>query len=243
MSAHRAGARPGSVVVLTGSGISAESGVATFRGPGGLWDGRRVEEVATPEAFRADPGRVHDFYNARRARLSAVRPNAAHLALAEFEREHPGDFLLVTQNVDDLHERAGSRDPLHMHGELLKKRCADCGAVSRCEGALSVADACDKCGRAGALRPHIVWFGEMPMHLDDAIFPALAGCDLFVAVGTSGAVQPAGGFVAMARAAGAHCVEINLGETGITPLFDEVLPGPATETVPGYFGGLLPPGR
>lgn len=231
-------AAPRSVVVLTGAGISAESGVRTFRDRGGLWEGRDVLEVASPEGFAADPATVHEFYNGRRAQLPAVLPNAAHLALAEFERGFRGEFLLVTQNVDDLHDRAGSRSLLHMHGELLRKRCSRCGASSPCDGPLAVDTACEDCGRAGGMRPDIVWFGEMPMHLEDRIYPALEGCDLFVAIGTSGAVYPAGGFVGVAKSAGAWCVEINKEETEATPLFDEFRRGLATEAVPGFLAGL-----
>lgn len=225
------------LVLLTGAGISAESGLATFRDAGGLWSRVRIEEVATPEAFARDPARVHGFYNARRAQLRdpAIRPNAAHRALAELDARWPGEMLLVTQNVDDLHDRAGSRRLLHMHGELRKARCLRCGTVSTWEADLSTATACPACGRAGGLRPDIVWFGEMPMHME-AIGAALGRCAIFAAIGTSGQVYPAAGFVAEV-AGRARTVEINLEPSG--GRFDERRLGPATETVPRFVAELL----
>ena len=185
-----------SIVVLTGAGISRESGLETFRDPDGIWARVRVEDVATPEAFARDPARVHAFYNERRAGLldPAVAPNPAHVALARLEAEWPGEVLLVTQNIDDLHERAGSRGLLHMHGELLKSRCLACAAVAPWREPLSIASVCPSCGAAGRLRVDVVWFGEVPYHLEP-IYQALARCGLFVAIGTSGAVYPAAGFV------------------------------------------------
>jgi len=232
------GSHPG-IVVLTGAGISRESGLATFRDPDGIWARVRVEDVATPEAFARDPGRVHEFYNARRAQLRspAITPNAAHLALAELERRWPGEFLLVTQNVDDLHERAGSRRLLHMHGELSKARCLRCGAAAPWAGDLSVATACPACGRAGGMRPHVVWFGEMPLHMD-AIEAALDGCGLFISIGTSGNVYPAAGFVAEMRGR-ARTVELNLEPSEGASLFDEAHHGPATRIVPAFVERLL----
>lgn len=200
------------IVVLTGAGISAESGVPTFRGPDGLWEGHRLEDVATPEAYARDPVLVQRFYDARRAALGRVAPNAAHAALARLDRDWPGDLLIVTQNVDDLHDRAaeaaGVAAPrlLHMHGELLSALCARCDARQAWAGDLRGAD---PCGCGGTLRPDIVWFGEMPYAMD-RIGAALAGCDLFVSIGTSGAVYPAAGFVDAARAAGAATLELNL---------------------------------
>ena len=233
-------ARP--VVVLTGAGISVESGLPSFRGRGGLWEGYRLEEVATPEAFARDPDTVQRFYDQRRRQLLApgVASNAAHRALAELERRWPGGATVVTQNIDDLHERAGGRDPIHMHGELLKARCVGCAAVHPWRAGLRERPACPACGARGGLRPHVVWFGEMPLALD-AVYGALAACGLFIAVGTSGTVYPAAGFVEEVRRAGsgAHTVELNLEPSAASPLFAERRYGPATEVVPAYVKELL----
>ena len=231
--------RPPSIVVLTGAGISAESGLATFRDAGGIWARHRIEDVATPEAFARDPARVHAFYNARRAQLSdpAIAPNAAHDALAAFDAAWPGEFLLVTQNVDDLHERAGSRRLLHMHGELARIRCTRCGEARRWNTNLSADTECPACGRAGGLRPDVVWFGEMPLHMD-RIAAALEACEIFVAIGTSAQVYPAAGFVAELRGR-ARTIELNLEPTAATALFDEAEHGPATRIVPPFLAGLL----
>lgn len=231
----------GQIVVLTGAGISKESGLSTFRDPDGIWAKVRIEEVATPEAFARDPRRVHGFYNARRARLAsgAVRPNAAHAALARLEREWAGEVLIVTQNIDNLHEAAGSRNLIHMHGELLKARCERSGRVSECRRDLGVDDRCECCGVAGTLRPHVVWFGEIPFELD-RISEALGRCSLFLAVGTSGRVYPAAGFVQEVRARGrARAVLLNAEETITSTLFHEQILGPATEAVPAYVERLL----
>lgn len=217
------------IVILTGAGISAESGVPTFRGPDGLWEGHRVEDVATPEAFGRDPILVQRFYDARRAALANVAPNAAHLALARLDAEWEGSLLLVTQNVDDLHERAGSMRLLHMHGELKSALCLSCGIRAGWDRQLIDGPACPECGVPGGLRPDIVWFGEMPYHMEE-IADALESADLFVAIGTSGQVYPAAGFVDMARSAGARTIEINLEPT--SSLFDEHRTGPASELVP-----------
>lgn len=232
--------RAGRIVVLTGAGISKESGLSTFRDADGIWATVRIEDVATPEAFRRDPDRVHAFYNARRAGLRdpAVRPNPAHAALARLEREWPGDFLLVTQNIDDLHERAGSRKLLHLHGELLKARCLACDAVHPWPQDLDRGSLCPACGTRGLLRVDVVWFGEMPYRMDE-IDRALAACDLFVAIGTSGAVYPAAGFVAEAAHHGAATLEINLAPSDTAGAFDRHLHGPATETVPAWVASLL----
>lgn len=226
------------LVVLTGAGISRESGLHTFRDADGIWAQVRLEDVATPQAFARDPARVQGFYDARRRAVldPAIQPNAAHRALARLEQEWPGPFLLVTQNVDDLHDRAGSRTLLHMHGELLKIRCLACGRIDRFEGELSPGPACSGCGAQGALRPHIVWFGEIPLHMDE-IEAALGDAGLFVAIGTSGTVYPAAGFAAEARASGALTLEINMEETG--GRFDGGLYGPATQTVPALVDFLL----
>ncbi|MBE7210474.1 MAG: NAD-dependent deacylase [Gluconacetobacter diazotrophicus] len=228
---------PGSprIVILTGAGISRESGLDTFRDPGGVWERVRLEDVATPDAFRRDPERVHAFYDARRAQLAAVEPNAAHRALAELERALPGQVLVVTQNVDDLHERAGTRALLHMHGRLRRVRCLRCDANPDWDGPTGDGAPCPACG-APALRPDVVWFGEMPHHMDE-IEAALAGCDLFVSVGTSGTVYPAAGFVAIA-ARRARTIELNLAPS-FSSDFDEHRAGPATELVPRLVRELL----
>lgn len=240
MTPHPSGAAPPGIVVLTGAGISRESGLATFRDPDGIWRRVRIEDVATPEAFARDPARVQAFYDARRAQLAdpAVAPNAAHLALAELDRRWPGDFLLVTQNVDDLHDRAGSARLLHMHGELAKARCLRCGAVEPSPPRLAEAPPCPACGRSGGLRPHVVWFGEMPLGME-RIEEALAGCRLFVSVGTSGSVYPAAGFVAEARGRGARTVELNLEPSEGSAMFDEARHGPATRLVPEFVEEVL----
>ncbi len=225
------------IVILTGAGVSAESGVPTFRGPDGLWEGHRVEDVATPQAFRRDPVLVQRFYDDRRAALARVEPNAAHRALARLDREWPGELLLVTQNVDDLHERAGSKRLIHMHGELKRALCTGCGAAPVWEGALSGAPACPSCG-AARLRPDIVWFGETPYRMD-AIEAAIDACDLFVSIGTSGAVYPAAGFVGWARSAGAATLELNLDPSAGTALFNDARHGPAGVLVPAWVDAVL----
>jgi NAD-dependent deacetylase len=227
------------IIILTGAGISRESGLATFRDADGIWAKVRIEDVATPEAFARDPARVHAFYNARREQLRdpAIQPNAAHLALAELERRWPAGFLLVTQNVDDLHDRAGSGNMLHMHGELMKARCRRCGAVHPWPGDLSTATPCPACGQAGGMRPHVVWFGEMPLHMEE-IGEALEHCGLFLSIGTSGQVYPAAGFVAEVRGR-ARTIELNLEPSEGASLFDEAIHGPATEVVPRFVEDLL----
>jgi len=219
-----------SIVVLTGAGISAESGLRTFRDSNGLWEEHRVEDVATPEGFQADPALVHTFYNQRRAQLASVRPNAAHLALARLEQHWPGGFLLVTQNVDDLHDRAGSRNLVHMHGELRKVRCQRCRQVLPWEGDTGVDTACPRCGRSGGLRPHVVWFGEIPLEME-RIQEALERCGVFLAVGTSGNVYPAAGFVDLAGP-GTYTLELNLEPSLVSGRFQESRLGPASVTVP-----------
>lgn len=226
-----------SIVILTGAGISAESGLATFRGPGGLWEGHRVEDVCTPEALAADPELVHRFYDMRRAALAGVEPNAAHLALARLDREWAGDLLIVTQNVDDLHERAGARRLLHMHGELTSALCAACGRRVRWPDPLPPGTSCADCG-AGALRPDIVFFGEIPYQME-RIEAALSGCDLFVSIGTSGAVYPAAGFVRLARQFGAETLELNLDPSAGSGWFDDSRFGPASALVPAWVDDML----
>lgn len=225
------------IVILTGAGVSAESGVATFRGPGGLWEGHRVEDVCTPQALARDPELVHRFYDERRAKLASVEPNPAHLALARLDAEWPGELLLVTQNVDDLHERAGSQRMLHMHGELKSALCATCGNVEPWGGSLPPGVECPLCFLPD-LRPNIVFFGEMPYRMD-TIERALAEADLFASIGTSGAVYPAAGFVQTARYHGADTLEINLDPSEGSGWFAESRRGPAGTLVPEWVESLL----
>jgi len=225
------------IVILTGAGISAESGVATFRGPGGLWEGQRVEDVCTPQALARNPELVHRFYDERRARLASVEPNAAHVALAKLDAAWPGELLIVTQNVDDLHERAGAKRLLHMHGELRSALCAQCNASQRWEGSLPPGSSCDACGRA-ALRPDIVFFGEMPYQME-RIERAPGDADLFVSIGTSGAVYPAAGFVQTARHHGARTLELNLEPSEGSFWFRESRMGPASALVPTWVDEML----
>lgn len=229
---------PSSIVILTGAGISAESGVDTFRDRDGIWSKVDYRDVATPEGFARNPALVHDFYNQRRAGLGKVAPNAAHMALARLGREFAGKLLLVTQNIDDLHERAGSQRPVHMHGELTKALCANCGTRHEWREGMSTQSLCPRCKTVGHIRPDVVWFGEMPYHMDE-IDDALEGCDLFVSIGTSGNVYPAAGFVEHARHAGAHTVELNLEPSEGRSHFDEAIHGRATEVVPAYVERLL----
>lgn len=227
-----------SIVVLTGAGISAESGINTFRASDGLWENHRIEDVATIEGFERNPQLVHHFYNARRAQLlsDAIRPNPAHSELARLEHEFPGKVLIVTQNVDNLHERAGSDAVLHMHGELLKMRCTVSNLVFDIRSDLSFDSLCRCCQVPGNLRPDIVWFGEMPMHMP-RIMSALETCDLFLSIGTSGNVYPAAGFYQSARSRGAYTVELNLDPT--QSQFDEHIYGAAACIVPEFVQSLL----
>ena len=226
------------VVILTGAGISAESGLATFRGEDGLWEGHRVEDVCTPEAYARDPALVHEFYNARRSALATVQPNAAHHALACLDAEWPGELLLVTQNVDDLHERAGSKRLLHMHGENMRGWCLGCDQRFAWSGPMGEDSTCTLCGTAGQVRPDIVWFGEMPYQMD-RIEDALRNADLFVSIGTSGAVYPAAGFVQTARYCGARTLELNLDPSQGSIFFHESRIGPASELVPTWVEEIL----
>lgn len=231
----------GSIVILTGAGISKESGLDTFRDAGGIWSKVRLEDVATPDGFVRDPARVHAFYNERRRNLlnGDVRPNAAHAALARLEAEWPGEVLLVTQNIDNLHERAGSTRLLHMHGEMLKGRCEGCGGDADWRDDMDLTSLCPSCGATGRMRPHVVWFGEMPLGMEH-IYAALGACDLFVSIGTSGNVYPAAGFVQEARLGGrAHTVELNLERSEGADLFHEGRYGPASRVVPAYVDKLL----
>ena len=230
------------IVVLTGAGLSAESGLSTFRDKDGIWAKVRVEDVATPEAFARDPARVQAFYNKRRRDHAAAKPNAAHLALARLEAEHDGDVLVVTQNIDALHEAAGQRHLIHMHGELLKAWCLACDARSPWSGDIAAASCCPRCGAVGRLRPDVVWFGEVPYRMD-AIADALAEAEMFISIGTSGNVYPAAGFVAAARHAGARTIELNLEPSEGVGLFHEAVHGPASRIVPEFVDGLLRGGR
>lgn len=228
------------IFVLTGAGVSAESGLNTFRDPGGLWENHDPRRLATPEAFARDPGLVHRFYNWRRAAAAAAVPNAGHLALAKLEKALAarGDRLtLVTQNVDDLHQRAGS-NVIAMHGTHTRARCTLCAAAMAWRGDMDVDTPCPRCRRAGGMRPDIVWFGEAPQHLD-AIADALMCADLFAAIGTSGAVYPAASYAAAARARGVPTCEINLAPADNAELFDRSIYGKATETVPGFVADIV----
>jgi NAD-dependent deacetylase len=226
------------IVILTGAGISAESGLGTFRDKGGIWTENRIEDVAMPEGFARDPDRVHAFYNARRTQAAEGRPNAAHRALGRLQADWPGEVMIVTQNVDALHEAGGARDVLHMHGRLDGALCAGCGHRWPAPPAMHRADPCPACA-APLTRPDVVWFGEMPHHMDE-VLEALAQADLFAAIGTSGQVYPAAGFVEEALVAGAHTVELTLEPTTqqITP-FAETRAGRASETVPAWVAELL----
>ena len=225
------------IVVLTGAGISAESGLATFRGPDGLWEGRRVEDICTPEALERDRPLVLEFYDQRRRALSSVEPNDAHRALARLDAAWPEGLLIVTQNVDDLHERAGAKRVLHMHGELRSALCESCGARTLFGGAMLDGPRCEACGQ-DAIRPDIVFFGEMPYEME-RIDQALMEADLFVSIGTSGAVYPAAGFVETARHAGADTLELNLDPSAGSLYFHETRLGPASLLVPAWVDEVL----
>ena len=228
----------GRVVVLTGAGISAESGLATFRDSDGLWEKHDPMEIATPEAFARDPELVYGFYNARRKQLLQALPNLAHTALAELESALADRFFLVTQNVDDLHERGGSGNVCHMHGELGRMLCTHCDSRLPASEAFDATTICPLCRQSGGLRPDIVWFGEMPYHME-AIASQIQRCDLFVAIGTSGSVYPAAGFVREARLAGAHCIEVNTQSSDVAGDFHEHFTGPATDQVRRLVDQLL----
>lgn len=233
--------RDGNIVILTGAGISKESGLDTFRDANGLWTKVRIEDVATPEAYQRDPAGVLEFYNARRRSMASsnIQPNAAHQALAELEANWPGKVLVVTQNIDNLHERGGTKNLIHMHGEMLKVRCAETGEIFDWTGELSLSTPNPSTGRTGTMRPHVVWFGEMPLQMDE-IYEAIAACHLFISIGTSGNVYPAAGFVSEARRWGqAHTVELNLEPSEGASLFHDCIHGPATEIVPKFIADLL----
>lgn len=235
---------PPGIVILTGAGISKESGIDTFRDPDGLWNRVNLEDVATIEGWHRDKKKVLDFYNEARGlfRAARVTPNAAHDALARLEANYGGDVTIVTQNIDPLHEMAGSKNVIHMHGREGEIRCMKCGTVKPSDADLSPQSVCPKCGAVGELRPNIVWFGEQPMHLDE-IYAALDQCGLFIAIGTSGQVYPAAGFVLhVRRRARARTVELNLEPTDNQPLFQEHIYGPATRIVPPYVDRILAEG-
>ncbi|MFD1196352.1 NAD-dependent deacylase [Seohaeicola saemankumensis] len=227
----------GPIVILTGAGISAESGLGTFRDEGGLWSRHRIEDVATPEGFARDPGLVHRFYNARRQQAAAARPNAAHHALARLEAAYPGRVTIVTQNVDALHEAAGSRDVLHMHGTLAGALCAACGHRWAAPPEMQPGHPCPACA-APTARPDVVWFGEMPYHMD-RIWDLLRAAEIFAAIGTSGQVYPAAAFVQDADRAGAHTVEINLEPSAVVSDFAETRLGMASVAVPAWVAEML----
>ena len=226
------------IVILTGAGISAESGMGTFRDKDGLWTKVRLEDVATPEGFARNPEMVHDFYNQRRAGCRDARPNAAHRALAKLATEHGGKVTLITQNVDNLHEAGGSPEVIHMHGELLRALCSACGYQWDWTEDMGLDDVCTGCDAIGTVRPDVVWFGEMPYHLE-RIADAIEAASLFVAIGTSGNVYPAAGYVSEARMRGIPTCEINLEETEASRLFDYHITGPATESVPSFVEAVL----
>lgn len=231
-----------SIFILTGAGISAESGIPTFRGADGLWEGHNLEDVACPAAFRRDPSLVYRFYNMRREKIVKAQPDPAHFALARLQREYPGTVTLVTQNVDDLHERAGSTGVIHMHGEAMKSRCLRCGDISPCGVSLDETHACPACGKTGTLRPHIVWFMEIPLFMEE-IETTLLKADLFLSIGTSGFVYPAAGFARTAARNGCRTIEVSPDSTEISQNFDEHLRGPATVKVPEWVEGILSAAR
>ena len=231
------------IVILTGAGVSKESGLATFRDADGTWNQYRVEDVATPEAFARNPALVHEFYNRRRQELKNVEPNDAHKALCKLELhwrslKNAGRVLLITQNVDNLHEKAGSRNLLHLHGELLKTRCVKCQNVYVSWDDLSVETPCPRCKQTNCLRPNIVWFNEVPRRLS-RVYQALRQCSYYIAIGTSGAVYPASQFIRDARKARAQTIELNLTRTDVSHNFHETRLGPASEIVPRYVEELL----
>ena len=228
---------PKNIVILTGAGLSAESGLSTFRDTTGIWTQYDWREVATINGFRKNPLLVHEFYNMRRRSHKGIKPNAAHFALARLEAEH-GGVTIVTQNVDMLHELAGSKNLTHMHGEMAKVFCGHCEVRQTWRDDLSLATPCPACAKTGAMRPDVVWFGETPYHME-RIADSLRACDLFISIGTSGNVYPAAGFAAAAREHGAHTVELNLEPSTSATHFHDAIYGPATEVVPGYVERLL----
>ncbi|MFT4079615.1 NAD-dependent deacylase [Rhodomicrobium lacus] len=234
--------RYNNIVILTGAGLSAESGLHTFRDKDGIWAQYDYREVATPEGYKRNPKLVLQFYNERRRQNADVQPNAAHLALARLEAEYPGDVLIVTQNIDPLHEMAGSKKLVHMHGELMKALCSACASRHAIHHDITLKSVCPSCGRTGVLRPDVVWFGELPYQME-RIYRAILGCELFISIGTSGTVYPAAGFVEEALRVGAHTVELNLEPSHGISRFIDAIHGPATEVVPAYVERLLAAAR
>jgi len=226
------------IVILTGAGLSAESGLSTFRDKDGVWTRHDLADVATPEGFARNPDMVQEFYNDRRKQVVEAKPNAAHKALARLEKNHPGEVLTVTQNVDVLHEAAGTTKLIHMHGQLDQALCTHCDARHGWRDDITTATPCPQCGESAGMRPDVVWFGEMPYQMDD-IYEALARCDLFISIGTSGSVYPAAGFVMEAKRVRARTVELNLQPSDGASLFTESIHGPATNVVPQYVERLL----
>ena len=228
------------VVILTGAGVSAESGIKTFRASDGLWENHRIEDVATPEGYERDPTLVQRFYNMRRQQLLGgdVQPNQAHAALARIEQSEQFNVLVVTQNIDNLHERAGTKNIIHMHGELLKCFCTRTQKRFPINEDLNTETKCECCHKPNVLRPDIVWFGEMPYQMDE-IYQALNQCDIFLSIGTSGNVYPAAGFVEAANQSGAHTVELNLEPSLVRSAFKETVYGKATDVVDRYVDELL----
>ncbi|MGF1755603.1 NAD-dependent protein deacylase [Vibrio makurazakiensis] len=228
------------IVILTGAGISAESGIQTFRAQDGLWENHKIEDVATPEGFERDPDLVQDFYNQRRLKLQSegILPNSAHNALGELEEKLEGKVTIITQNIDNLHERGGSKNIIHMHGELLKARCSESNQVIEHKGDIETGELCHCCQIPAQMRPHIVWFGEMPLRMGD-IYSSLEEADLFVSIGTSGVVYPAAGFVHDAKMHGAHTIEINLEPSAVESEFEEKRYGKASVEVPRLVNEIL----
>jgi NAD-dependent deacetylase len=228
------------LVILSGAGIAAESGIQTFRAQDGLWENHKIEDVATPEGFAKDPELVQDFYNQRRLKLQdpSIKPNAAHLALGELEKLLDGTVTIITQNIDNLHERGGSENVIHMHGELLKARCSESNQVIEEVGEINTGDLCHCCQIPSQMRPHVVWFGEMPLRMGD-IYEAIEKADLFVSIGTSGVVYPAAGFVHDAKMHGAHTIEINLEPSAVESEFEEKRYGKASVEVPKLVEQIL----
>ena len=230
------------IVILTGAGISAESGLATFRSTNGLWNNHKVEDVATVEAFFKNPDYVHQFYNEMRPELYNAKPNAAHLAITKLQQEYPAQISVVTQNVDTLHEKAGSKNIYHIHGQINQIVCLNCGHVFETWGDVSAEDKCEHCAIMGMLKPNIVFFGENLLCMDK-VDKLLQTCDLFLSIGTSGVVYPAAGFVQIAKMFGADTFEFNMEETSNNRLFDEHIYGPAGKTLPQFIDELIKKGK
>lgn len=226
------------ILILTGAGVSAESGLATFRDADGLWNNHKVEDVATIEAFERNPEFVHQFYNEMKPELLHAKPNPAHLALAKLEQEYPGEVNIITQNVDTLHEKAGSQKVCHIHGQINQAVCLNCGNVLETWDDVDTQTVCPHCHVAGMMKPNIVFFGESLLYMDKAAH-LLSNCDLFVSVGTSGVVYPAAGFVQTAKYRGAETYEFNLEAASNNYLFDKHIYGKCGKTLPEFVDKLL----